>query len=131
MMNVRFEYLYRDAGNFKLWGEVVFSNPGNIGQDTLAAVSGLSLPLDRLYFLPDQMSIPSLRFDIPIANLDHEWHEVHSFELCDEMPNDPQARDVGVFMQSLFRCAASLGRKVDLDGYCRSLYPYKTGARDG
>jgi hypothetical protein len=29
-MSVRFEYLYRDAGNFKNWGEVVFFNPLNI-----------------------------------------------------------------------------------------------------
>jgi hypothetical protein len=28
-MNIRFEYLYRDAGNFKKWGEVIFSNKNN------------------------------------------------------------------------------------------------------
>lgn len=25
-MNIRFEYLYRDHGNLKNWGEIVFSN---------------------------------------------------------------------------------------------------------
>ena len=109
MMNVRFEYLYRDAGNFKRWGEVVFSNTNNIGRDTLAAISGQALPLDRLYFLPDQIGVPNLHFDEQIANLDHEWHEIHSFDLCDDMPNDPQARDIGIFIKSLFQCAAVHG----------------------
>lgn len=108
-MNVRFEYLYRDAGNFKRWGEVVFSNVGNIGRDTLAAISGQTLPLDSLYFLPDQIGVPRLHFDEQIANLDHEWHEIHCFELCDDMPNDLQARDIGVFIQSLFQYTASFG----------------------
>jgi len=37
-MNVRFEYLYRDAGNFKNWGEIVFFNPLNINAVLAAAM---------------------------------------------------------------------------------------------
>lgn len=80
-MNVRFEYLYRDAGNFKRWGEVVFSNASNIEQDTLAAISGAALPLDSIYFLPDQVGVPSLHFEERIEHLDHDWHEIHSFNI--------------------------------------------------
>ena len=29
-MNIRMDYLYRDAGNYKNWGEVVFSNPSHL-----------------------------------------------------------------------------------------------------
>jgi hypothetical protein len=25
--NIKFNYLYRDGGNFKSWGKVIFSNP--------------------------------------------------------------------------------------------------------
>ena len=28
-MNLRMDYLYRDAGNYKNWGEVVFANPAS------------------------------------------------------------------------------------------------------
>ena len=38
-MNVRFEYLYRDAGNFKNWGELVFSNPHNINVDRVKSIA--------------------------------------------------------------------------------------------
>lgn len=106
-MNVKFEYLYRDAGNFKRWGAVVFSNARNIGRDTLAAISAEALPLDRIYFLPSEVGVPKLRFEEWIENLDHDWHEIHSFDLCDDPPNDLQARDIDVFLQSLFRSVTS------------------------
>lgn len=107
-MNVRFEYLYRDAGNFKRWGEVVFFNANNIGQDTLAAICGAALPLDSIYFLPDQVGVPNLHFEDWIDSLDHDWHEIHSFQLCDDLPNDLQMRDIDLFIQSLFRRTTSL-----------------------
>ncbi|WP_124703991.1 hypothetical protein [Sulfuriferula multivorans] len=106
-VNVRFEYLYRDAGNFKRWGEVVFSNAHNIGQETLDTISGAALPLDGVYFLPDQIGVPSLHFEEWIKVLDHYWHEIHAFKLCGDLPNDPQARDIELFIQSLFRRSTS------------------------
>lgn len=36
--NVRLEYLYRDAENFKIWGEVVFSNVADIELDHAVTV---------------------------------------------------------------------------------------------
>ena len=107
-MNVIFEYLYRDAGNFKRWGEVVFFNANNIGQDRLATISVAALPLDSIYFLPDQVGVPNLHSGDWIDNLDHDWHEIHSFELSDDLPNDLQMRDVEQFIQSLFRCTRYL-----------------------
>lgn len=103
-MNVKFEYLYRDAGNFKRWGDVVFFNANNIGRDTLATLSGEALPLDSIYFLPDRVDVPSLHFEEWVEDLDHDWHEIHSFDLSDSLPNDLQARDIEMFIQSLFRC---------------------------
>lgn len=108
MMNVKFEYLYRDAGNFKRWREIVFFNANNIGRDTLAALSSEALPLDSIYFLPYRVGVPSLHFEEQVEDLDHDWHEIHSFELCDDLPNDLQMRDVELFIQSLFRYTTSL-----------------------
>lgn len=107
-VNVRFEYLYRDAGNFKRWGEVVFSNAHNIGQETLDTISSAALPLDGVYFLPDQIGVPNLHFKEWIKVLDHDWHEIHAFKLCGDLPNDLQARDIELFIQSLFRRSTSL-----------------------
>ena len=102
-MNVRFEYLYRDAGNFKRWGEVVFSNTNNIGQETLDRLSRSALPLDELYFLPDKVGVPSLHFESSVNDLDHCWHEIHAFELCENAPDDPCHRDVERFIGLVIR----------------------------
>lgn len=102
-MNVRFEYLYRDAGNYKRWGEVIFSNAKNIEQSTLDKLAGAALPFDEMYFLPDRVGIPSLHFTDWINDLDHCWHEIHVFELCDEAANDLLARDIAPFLESVFR----------------------------
>jgi hypothetical protein len=107
-VNVRFGYLYRDAGNFKRWGEVVFSNAHNIGQEALDTISSAALPLDGIYFLPDQIWVPSLHFEDWIKVLDHDWHEIHAFYLCGDLPNDLQTRDIEQFIQSLFRRSISL-----------------------
>ncbi len=102
-MNVRFEYLYRDAGNFKRWGEVVFSNSSNIGQETFDRLSGSALPLDEMYFLPKQVGVPSLHFGEWVNDLDHRWHEIHAFELCVAPPDDPHNRDIKQFIELVVR----------------------------
>ncbi len=107
-MNVRFEYLYRDAGNFKRWGEVVFSNIHNIGQETFDKLSGSALSLDEIYFLPHQVGVPSLRFEEWINDLDHCWHEIHAFELCSDPSDDLLDRDIALFIQSIFHRPISL-----------------------
>lgn len=61
-MNVRFEYLYRDAGNFKNWGEVVFANPRNICADHVAAMAEKALRIDNLYFVASEVNVPDLHF---------------------------------------------------------------------
>jgi len=105
-MNVRFEYLYRDAGNFKNWGEVVFSNPRNINADVVAAMADKVL-IDHAYFVASKASVPDLHFAQHIEELDHDWHEVCAFQPTDDAPNDPQGRDVEEFIESL-QCAPQI-----------------------
>lgn len=77
-MNLRFEYLYRDAGNFKQWGEVVFTNRDGVSpqdiKDTLSAVA-----IDGLYFYAHKVGLPDLHFEKHNSELDHDWHEVADF----------------------------------------------------
>lgn len=102
-MNVQFEYLYRDAGNFKNWGEIVFSNPNNIGAETLAALAHEARRINCLYFVASEIGVPDLHFPEQVKEIDHDWHEVHALHFTDNPPNDPQARDIETFIELLQR----------------------------
>jgi hypothetical protein len=52
VINVKFNYLYRDGGNFKSWGEVIFSNLENL------PVNEIEAKLINA-FLPDNQFIAS------------------------------------------------------------------------
>ena len=65
-------YLYRDAGNYKFWGE--FYVLGILSLDDLRPHL-----LHRDYFVPDKIEIPSLVPDVQNAD-DHMLHEFHSIE---------------------------------------------------
>jgi hypothetical protein len=99
-MNVRFEYLYRDAGNFKSWGEVVFSNPRNLDAKVIAKMAE-SLLLDRSYFVATKVRLPDLHFPDFNHELDHDWHEAQSFELTADGPSDEEHRSIEEFVESL------------------------------
>ncbi|POZ53152.1 hypothetical protein [Methylovulum psychrotolerans] len=99
-MNVKFEYLYRDAGNFKNWGEVIFSNQYNLKPDRLNLIAE-NLFIERRYFLANKIDIPDLHFKEYNPQLDHDWHEFHNFSLTDETPNDLKHRNIGEFIDLL------------------------------
>jgi len=73
-MNIRFEYLYRDAGNFKKWGDIVFSNPHNIDIHFATLIAEKVL-IDKTYFVAIKAYIPDLHFIDYVAEIDHDWHE--------------------------------------------------------
>ena len=105
-MNVRFEYLYCDAGNFKNWGEVVFSNPRHVSADTIASVVNQALIdstffIDRIFFVAIKVDVPDLHFSEHIEGLDHDWHEVHAFQPTDDPPNDVRNRNIEEFVEWL------------------------------
>lgn len=82
MPNIKFSYLYRDGGNYKTFGEVVFDNPDHL---ELAEVEALirSKLIDETYFYVEDFGMPSL---IPATfddDLDPTWHEFESVaETC-------------------------------------------------
>lgn len=99
-MNVRFEYLYRDSGNFKNWGEVVFSNPRGVRADIISAIAAQVL-IDRTFFVAAIADVPDLHFAEHNEDLDHGWHETHAFRPTDEPPNDVRNRNIEEFVESL------------------------------
>ena len=99
-MNIKLEYLYRDAGNFKNYGEVIFSNPNNIALDIIASMVEKVL-IDNMYFVASKVGLPDLRFAEYIPHLDHDWHEVDALQPTNDLPNDPGHRNIEEFIESL------------------------------
>lgn len=73
-----FEYLYRDAGNFKAWGELLLE-----GALTDAEVARLTARFgEGELFVAEQIGVPALYEKLwrqcqcdPSDELDHVWHE--------------------------------------------------------
>lgn len=99
-MNIRFEYLYRDAGNFKNWGEVIFANKNNLDAKKLVECARKVL-IDEEFFSAEKAEVQNLQFKERIEDLDHEWHEFNSFTPTMMEPNDLRGRDVAEFMEFL------------------------------
>ena len=99
-MNIRLEYLYRDAGNFKNWGAVVFSNPNNIPSKSIAELASSAL-IDRSYFVAGKVGVPDLHFLDHDVDLDHDWHEFDSFQETEAQPDDSRERTIEKFIESL------------------------------
>jgi len=104
-MNIRFEYLYRDAGNFKKWGEIIFSNPNNIDIELVESMAKKVL-IDESYFVANKANIPDLHFEHYNEQLDHGWHEMHTFQSTNETPNDQHQRTIDEFFHSLQEASA-------------------------
>ncbi|MBI5352084.1 MAG: hypothetical protein HZB50_05555 [Chloroflexi bacterium] len=109
MNNIKFNYLYRDGGNFKSWGEVVFANPQQLTLGEIdAKLIDAFLP-DKL-FIANQISIPE-KFSFAngiCTKYDHCYHEYDSTEISQENPTDTSERSITDFLKAV-RSASKLG----------------------
>ena len=76
-MLVSIEYLYRDAGNNKIWGEAIFRNSSSLSVADLDGEIKAGL-IDGVFFEPDILGLPVLSFSDYDPVLDHGWHEYHT-----------------------------------------------------
>ena len=83
--NLKFEYLYRDAGNYKLFGNLVLSNPNQISPEE-AALNMKSKLIDGEFFDPIKVNIPMFELFEYDSQLDHEWYEFEKFSWTSEEP---------------------------------------------
>jgi hypothetical protein len=76
MCRQKITYLYRDAGNYKFWGE--FFVAGNLSESEISPFL-----IDGEYFVPEKIGIPSL---VPAVRNDddHLLHEFYCFEQAAE-----------------------------------------------
>lgn len=99
MSNVEFSYLYRDGGNYKAFGRVVFSNSEQIECEVIQKALTAAF-LEEGLFIADQIRVPEvflfangqLSFD------DHCYHEFDAVRATDEQPSDLHRRTAGEFV---------------------------------
>ncbi len=72
--NVMFSFVYRDAGNFKQYGVVVFANPDQLPLLS-ADVAIRRVLIDGQFFVPSEWSIPLVNVFAFDPDLDHSWYE--------------------------------------------------------
>lgn len=103
-MSVLFKYLYRDAGNFKLWGELLLTNRSGIDVQG-AELTIRSTLISGEFFIADQIDVPALEFEKSDPDLDHGWHEFHSIMETDSLGDELPERDLSDFLQDMQRAS--------------------------
>lgn len=82
MANIKFSYLYRDSGNYKNYGYVVFANPENISLEQLEELIRSKLIYGE-WLYANEWQLPDLFFDNFDPYTDPTWHEFESVEYTD------------------------------------------------
>jgi len=91
MPNIKFNYLYRDSGNYKKFDSVIFANPDDVELSNLEALIKSKL-IDETWFYTGQWNLPEIFTDIVDFRVDPTWHEFENLEYSD-VPND---HDIGL-----------------------------------
>jgi len=68
------EYLYRDAGNYKLFKEAEIDIPNNLSLQEFEKWF-ISQLIDELYFVPHDFGLVKPQFPVYDPELDHDWCE--------------------------------------------------------
>lgn len=102
-----FEYLYRDAGNYKAWGALLLR-----GSLTKAQVAEMRSKFeDGEFFIAEQLGVPTLyqelwKYSDGPTESDHPWHEfsaIRPAEECDLSAGPPWGT-----MNALFKTITSV-----------------------
>lgn len=101
---IKFTYLYRDAGNSKAWGGVVFSNPSELSPADIDTRLRKAFDMGCL-FVADQIQIPEvfLYANGEVIADDHCFHEFHSVGLSADIPTDVNQRSIRSFVEEVER----------------------------
>ena len=98
--NIKLTYLYRDAGNYKLWNDLYYSNELNICLD-LILTTILSNLIEGEFFIPEKWGLPRLSFEKFDPELDHSYHEFYEIELASG--NESPEQDIAELLLTILR----------------------------
>jgi hypothetical protein len=101
-MNVEFEYCYRDWGNFKRFGAVIFENRNQLAVDEIRR-RVLRASCEGQWFNATHVRLPELYFpNCPFdPDLDHEFHEFRSASETELVADDSHNRDILDFLSEM------------------------------
>lgn len=96
--NVKFEYLYRDAGNYKVFDFIILSNSRGMSIAEIRRRINEVL-IDETYFYPIAFQLPNIRVHKYDPDLDVDWYE---FDECSETnQKHTDNRDICELLNSL------------------------------
>ena len=93
-INISFQYLHRDDGNYKTYGEIIFANKESLSLEEAERILREKL-IDSEFFYPSKNDIPffpehknSLYFS--------DWYEFQEFSYTTAEPTD--SREIKIFI---------------------------------
>lgn len=89
MPNIKFSYLYRDSGNYKYWGAVVFAYSGAYSLVELEAMLRAKL-IDGTWFYADAWGLPELFPPCCDFRTEPTWHEFAALNYTAVPPDSPE-----------------------------------------
>lgn len=107
---IRFNYLYRDGGNYKKWGFVDFNNPEELKLDEIHRRLEKSFDMGCL-FNADQVGVPEVFLfndeEYSVNADDHCFHEYDFVEVVDASREDINlhSRSIGEFLKDVENCS--------------------------
>jgi len=107
--NISFQYLYRDASNYKLHGEAIFTNTTSLSLEETEKRIRACLQ-DGEFFIARQVHIEERFFDALDDQDDHPWHEFAQVALTTDPLWDPDGipeRDITDFLAELEKAHAA------------------------
>lgn len=109
---IQFNYLYRDAGNYKSWGEVLFSNPDDLTMEEIDSQMRSNFE-EEILFIAHQINIPELFLftEQGLNDDDHCFHEYDSIELVERNEKKFDGRSIKEFLQQI-KFASTSGWEV-------------------
>jgi hypothetical protein len=103
MANIMFEYLYRDASNYKKYGQAVFTNTGGIPLADVEMQIRATLH-DGEWFKAEMVDLETQFIGKHDTDDDHPWHEFWQVTETDLLPSDPaypMQRDITEFLEAM------------------------------
>jgi hypothetical protein len=105
MANILFEYLYRDAGNWKQYAHAVFTNTGEIPLADIEARTRAALH-EGAWFKAGMVDLETCFIGNHDTEDDHPWHEFDKVSETDVPPHNPAFmgglhRDIALFLREM------------------------------
>ncbi|MCX2836753.1 hypothetical protein OQ279_01200 [Salinimicrobium sp. MT39] len=87
--SISFQYLHRDEGNYKTFGEIIFGNDEDLSPEKAEETLRKKL-IDTTYFYPLPNGIPLFQEHTGYIYFS-DWYEFQKFSRTNEKPTDPRS----------------------------------------